>query len=284
MSNIQENIVKRRSIRSFDGQSLSDEEFEMIGRLVEEASSIPTPFGNQPIINTVRKVAPNQTQSSRMGTYGVIKGEAGFLICSSAVDEHAIVDAGFALEHIVLRLTGLDIGTCWLGGTFKRQDFLIGAGTDHGLIIPAVIPFGRPKDRARIMDSFMRRVAGSDSRKDWSELFFINDMATSLPMDSSGVWREVLEMVRVGPSASNKQPWRIVLNDDMTMAHVFIQQTPRYAGNSFGYDMQMLDAGIALCHATSMLKQLSVPHSLMDSDPGFEVPEGVVYIKTIKIK
>ncbi len=58
--------------------------------------------------------------------------------------------------------------------------------------------------------------------------------------------REKLEYVRMAPSASNKQPWRIVM-DVNGEAHFFIERTPKY-GHALGYDIQMIDMGIALSH------------------------------------
>ncbi len=54
-------------------------------------------------------------------------------------------------------------------------------------------------------------------------------------------------MVRLAPSASNKQPWRIVIgaNGD---AHFFIRRTPNYSEGKLGYDIQRLDIGISIAH------------------------------------
>ncbi|MDD3398658.1 MAG: nitroreductase family protein [Candidatus Methanomethylophilaceae archaeon] len=277
-------ISHRRSVRTYDGRPLDDEDLTEIGSILGRIASLSTPFGNAPLIRIIDKKSRDIGQAKRLGTYGVIKGESGFLVSVSPVHDHDIVDTGFLLEHLVLSLAGMGIGTCWLGGTFKRQDFLGDLPMDDSLVIPAVIPFGRPKDRTRVMDGVMRKMAGSDSRKEWSELFFRDEFSSVLTRESAGIWEEVLEMVRLGPSASNKQPWRVLLSDDDRIAHLYIQQTPRYAGNSFGYNMQMLDAGIALCHVTSMLNHLSVSYQMTDSDPGLDIPEGAVYVKSIEIE
>ena len=51
-------------------------------------------------------------------------------------------------------------------------------------------------------------------------------------------------MVRLGPSASNKQPWRILVEDHGV--HFYEKKTPRYS-DTFPYDIQRLDLGIAAC-------------------------------------
>jgi len=58
-------------------------------------------------------------------------------------------------------------------------------------------------------------------------------------------------MVRIAPSASNKQPWRIVKIEGAW--HFFLERTKGYGdGIIFKLlklaDIQRLDMGIAMCH------------------------------------
>ena len=82
-------------------------------------------------------------------------------------------------------------------------------------------------------------------------------------------------MVRLGPSASNKQPWRIVR--DGGSWHFAIQRslfyrtrTLRLAGIA---DMPRLDVGIAMCHFELTARELGLRGSWRVADPGLE-PHG----------
>ena len=55
--------------------------------------------------------------------------------------------------------------------------------------------------------------------------------------DKAGRYREPLNMVRLAPSASNTQPWRVVLKDGVP--HFYYREASRFSG---------IDMGIALCH------------------------------------
>jgi len=57
-------------------------------------------------------------------------------------------------------------------------------------------------------------------------------------------------MVRLGPSASNRQPWRLVRAAGGDGYHLFIRRTRAYKGlfSARGQDLQRLDMGIAMCH------------------------------------
>ena len=72
--------------------------------------------------------------------------------------------------------------------------------------------------------------------------------------DEAGEFKMPLEMVRLGPSASNKQPWRIIKDEDMF--HFFISRNKGYGITA--YDMQKNDAGIAKCHFDLTLKEIGI--------------------------
>ena len=52
-------------------------------------------------------------------------------------------------------------------------------------------------------------------------------------------------MVRLAPSAVNKQPWRAVAYDNAV--HFYLKRSKGFNHNE-KLDMQMIDMGIALCH------------------------------------
>ena len=61
-------------------------------------------------------------------------------------------------------------------------------------------------------------------------------------------------MVRLGPSASNKQPWRIIKND--YGYDFYLNRTKAYAKGPF--DMQKNDIGIAMCHFGLTAKEMGL--------------------------
>ena len=84
-----------------------------------------------------------------------------------------------------------------------------------------------------------------------------------------------LEMVRLGPSASNKQPWRIVLKDGNW--HFFEYKEPGYS-DRFSYDIQRVDMGIAAAHFDFSVKDKNINgHFEISNAPEVELPENVQY-------
>ena len=188
----------------------------------------------------------------KLGTYGVISGADSFIVGILNKSEKNVVEFGYLFEKILLYVTNLGLQTCWLGGTFNKNDFTQNAGLLEDEFIPIVSPVGYAKDKPRTFETAMRIIAGSNKRKTWSELFFEDNISTPLNEQSAGSYAVPLEMVRLGPSASNKQPWRIIKNKNEF--HFFLSRTKGY-GVTF-YDIQKNDIGIAKCHFELSTKEL----------------------------
>ena len=87
---------------------------------------------------------------------------------------------GYEFEAMVLFLANLDIGTCWLGGTFDRQGFSEAMNVGSDEVFPIITPYGYAADDKHEKEIEMRRLIQADHRKDWSQLFFDGDFNTAL--------------------------------------------------------------------------------------------------------
>jgi len=161
-------------------------------------------------------------------------------------------DFGYLFEETILYATSLGLGTCWMGGTFDRALFGEASGIEPGEIVPAVSPVGVPASKRSAVDSLFVLAAGSRTRKAFGEIFFKDTFAHPLNERMAGPYAQALEMVRLAPSSSNRQPWRVVMAGDSF--HFFLRRTPLY-GRLFGaVDLQRIDMGIAMYHFERTLK------------------------------
>lgn len=209
------------------------------------------PFGNQPRFALVAASEADRQALKGLGTYGFIKGATGFLVGASQEADHDLEDFGFLMERLILKATDLGLGTCWLGGTFSRSSFAEKIDLQPGEIVPAVASVGYIAERPRAIDALIRQVPRSHGRLPWERLFFAQDFQTPLTKQAAQEYALPLEMVRLGPSASNRQPWRVV--QEGTAWHFYLQRSRGYGPTSFGSlwpvaDLQRVDMGIALCH------------------------------------
>jgi nitroreductase len=183
----------------------------------------------------------------RLGTYGMIRGARTFLAGAVRPADRALEDFAYLLELLVLKATDLDLGTCWLGGTFDRSAFARAIGLRKGELLPAVSPVGPSAQRRDLLERVIRFGAGSARRRPWAVLFFDSRWGVPLGTAEAGAYAEPLEALRLAPSASNRQPWRILRQERDGPFHLFLRRTPGY-GLAAGSDLQRLDMGIAMAH------------------------------------
>lgn len=247
-----ENIEKRVSVRTFDESEVSEKTLEDLKNFIyalEKSCNFKYRF---PILNS--KI------DGKVGTYGIINGANYYISAIVKKDNHDLVQLGYLFEKIIIYATSLDLGTCWLGGTFDRSEFSKKAKLEEDEKFIAATPIGFKADKMSIRDRAMRKIAKSDNRKSFEELFF-DRVLNPLDKDELGVYEKALEMVRIGPSASNKQPWRIVREEDLF--HLYLKRTPDYA-KDLGYDIQLLDMGIAKYHFEISLKEIGIEGNWKD--------------------
>jgi len=258
-----ENIMHRVSVRSFTGTPLDVAHCSLLERLFAESVE-GCPYGYKPRFGLVGTEGIVGSASSdvengkplRIGTYGIIQKAPAFMVGAVKMGPRALVDYGYALEGVILAATSTGLGTCWLGGTFSRSAAAASLGLAEGEVLPAISPVGYPADRRTFSDKTVRFLAGSDRRLSWPELFFDQEEGKSLTEAKAGKWAPVLEAVRRGPSASNKQPWRILALDGDRFQLLFAED--RAYNRALGIPIQELDMGIALRHFESAAKALGL--------------------------
>ena len=129
-----------------------------------------------------------------------------------------------------------------------------------------------------MIERIIRRGALADRRLDWETLFFHREFGQPLTPEQAGHYAIPLEMVRLGPSASNKQPWRIVA--DSRGWHFYLQRTSGYREGLLNRmftqaDMQRIDMGIAMCHFELTALEHGMQGHWADSNPGIDRPDGL---------
>ncbi|KAF0091952.1 MAG: hypothetical protein FD141_136 [Fusobacteria bacterium] len=269
MNKLVKTITERKSTRTFENRPISEETKIMI---LEKIRTLTNPFDVKIRYNLIDNTEKDTTQ--KLGTYGVIRNPSNFITATLVDDKFALEALGYEMEDLILYLTNIGIGSCWLGGTFNRGQFAKEVGLKEDEIIPIILPIGYIADKKSITEKVMRKMSKGDSRKDWLELFFKSDFNTQLLISEAGVYSEALEMVRLGPSASNKQPWRII--KDGNKFHFYEYSTPGYS-KMFSYDIQRIDMGIAAAHFSLSAKAKGFVGNFSVEEPSLKVPENTLY-------
>jgi nitroreductase len=246
MGELIEAMKRRVSVRSYADRPVERSVKEKIYGLFEAHDT--GPFGNRVRLGLIDLSDMEQAETRQLGTYGFISGARLYVAGVVRYGPGAMQDFGYCLEQVIVRMTGLGLGTCWLGGTFKRASFARRLNVSNDEVIPAISPIGYARDKRTLRERVLRRFAGSDQRKPWDVLFFEGAMDRPLPREAAGEYATALECLRLAPSASNMQPWRVVKSKDANVFHFLLRRTPGYAKFLRGVDLQLVDMGIAMCH------------------------------------
>jgi nitroreductase len=213
------------------------------------AQEILPPFGNKCRLVFLRK------ELGFTATYGVVGGSKWWL--AGAVPRDAVMageDYGYVVEHILLRCTALGLGTVWLGGTFSSATFSaeIALEADKEKIL-AVSPVGVARH-----PGFLRRLLSNKGiRQPIGRILFDGKWSTPvIDVETMGPYADCAEAVRLGPSALNKQPWRILRrqgdNNDATLLRFHFYD---WANSSYSH----IDLGIAMAHWEIAAQQKNLP-------------------------
>lgn len=256
---VTELIKKRFSCRDYLPQPVDLQRQQLLQSFTEQLRV--GPFNTAARFQLLAASQENTQALKGLGTYGTIRSPMGFLVGVIRKGAKDLEAYGYLLEQYILYATGLDLGTCWLGGAFRRSAFAIAltpAADEH---MPAVAAVGAIGDLDKARNAIERRVVRSDIRLPWEQLFFDGRFGAPLSRVAAGAYAVPLEMVRLAPSAHNKQPWRIL--SDEAGWHFYLQRTPDLTIQLTARilkiaDLQRLDMGIAMCHFELSARELGL--------------------------
>ncbi|MDD5765223.1 MAG: nitroreductase family protein [Candidatus Marinimicrobia bacterium] len=247
-------IKARSSWRNYSERPL---EPEVRGKIEHFLAQSPKGiFGTEPHFYLIEKTS--EDEKIKLGTYGLIRGAQTFVVGTISVTDPGYVDFGYLMERIVLFLTDLNLGTCWLGGTLNRGEFAKALNLPDSQMIPAITPVGYTDSDRTLREKIIRFGAGSRSRKGWKELFFDGNIHKSLDEEVAEKYSLPLEMVRWAPSASNKQPWRVIKETGQPHYHFYLKRTPGYIKPERQIDLQKVDLGIAMFHFETVAQEIKL--------------------------
>lgn len=214
-------IYKRKSVRKFDESlRVSQEELSAIEAELQRVTALAEG------IRVKFMIVKREDTTAKWGEY--------CLLMYSEKQPHYLLNAGYMLEQMDLFLAAQDIGVCWYGMSKPKETQV------DGLDYVIMLAFGkcRSEDFRTSPTEFRRK----DREAIWEGAFA----------------PEVVEAVRLTPSACNSQPWKIrshsgkieVLRSANLLSLIPTNKMPYY--NS-------IDMGICLCFLELALNQAGQP-------------------------
>lgn len=181
-----EAIEKRISHRCFSKEPVSESGVQQIEKWIAEANEesgldIEYLADGSEAFNGIKK------------SYGMFSNVRSMLLMKGrSDDENLDVKIGYYGEDLVLKMTQLNLGTCWVGGTYDNTQFTV----SNGERLACVIVFGNTQKSFK--DALIRAAIRSKNRKSIEERTIAD---AKLPEEVvSG-----MKAVRLAPSAINRQ-------------------------------------------------------------------------------
>lgn len=231
-------IWVRRSRRQFVPIPLDSDALEGINKVC-------TLF--RPFTGARAVLIPNSADKVFKGivaNYGKIKGAPAFVAFIGDMEDNNIHEkVGYTGEGIVLEAAALNIGTCWVGVSFKPKHVSSLINIKKNEKILAITPIGYTRERWSLEEKIMTGFGKTHKRKSMAKLI-IGEKDTPLPL-----WIKIaLESARAAPSAANRQPWRFsIKQDSITISVDNLKDTLNIS--------KRLDCGIAMLHIEVALLQ-----------------------------
>lgn len=263
MPSIADAIHNRVSVRTFEDLPLTAEDREELEAFLAQ---IETPFG-VPVEFRLLDAAAHGLKSP------VVIGAHAYVAAKIPRTPGAELACGYAFECFCLHATERGLGSVMLAASLNRKAFEQAMEVAPNEVMPIASPVGYPAAKRSVRETMMRKAIKADERLPWDQIFFAGTYGTPLAHEVAGAFAEPLELLRLAPSAANKQPWRTVV--DGKTVHFYEERTLKE--NRLG-DVQKVDLGIALAHFDLARQEAGIAGSFASDNPQLATPENAEYI------
>jgi nitroreductase len=243
--NIYDIIFKRKSIRKYDNSPLDE---DILKRISEELNNL-IPL-HKDIKTDIKIISGDDIKLRSM------KRAPHYLAIFSEKKEGYLTNVGFMLQQMDLLFSASGIGSCWQGIPTPKGHVL--KSSDLNFII--LIAFGIPTE------PLYREDISEFKRKSLENITDIEDV------------NELLEPVRLAPSAINSQPWFFTGTKDMIHA---CSNTPNFLKGLLVNKYIPIDVGIAIYHLNVSAEHFKKTTEIM-FNKNENVPKGCNYYATLK--
>ena len=203
--NLYEAIFTRKTIKRFTTEALTATELRDIQ---EHYDGLPGLFGN---IHTEMQILKDGDKMIRSGPFQGTRVPY-YLVFYSEEVPRCQMNAGYLMQHMVLYLCTIGLGSCYLSTSVLRRGQ---RQLESGKSLVGIVGFGYSKE------THLRK-RGDARRLGIEELCVFKEIPRQ--------WvRQLLEAARLAPSVGNAQPWRFVVYDNRI--HIFTKkhQVERFA-------------------------------------------------------
>lgn len=245
ISDYYNSIFKRKSIRKYKPDRFTEDRLIEIQTFIEKLEPL---FPNY-------KYKISIFSNNEVKTILPIKSPYYISFYAEAKVDY-LVNIGFLGQQLDLFLSSSGIGTCWLGLGTPQKAY----ASKDGMAFVITLVCGQPNE------PLYRNNIAEFRRKNLDEITSLNRS------------KEILEAVRLAPSATNSQPWYFSGSSDKIIIQ---RKLPNFLKAPFYKKYNQIDMGIAIFHLKVATLHNGKKIELIKED--VTAPKGYEYILTANI-
>lgn len=201
--NIKEAINERCSRRTYRPEYLREKDVKCLNEMIREI--------NEEQGLHLQLIMDEGNFSKIKLSYGMFKNVHGFIAMVGRSDHPNLKEVlGYFGEKLILLATSMGLGTCWVGGTYKKDSCI--CEVEPGERLEAIITIGYVEEnqhmKEKVISSFAKR-----KRKKAVDMLQSDEQVPDWILEG-------LEAVEKAPSAMNKQPVEFLWKDGTLKAHI----------------------------------------------------------------
>ena len=279
-------IENRKSVRAFTDKEVSSAILEQIQDYYTDSCKSLVPA-----LETELFIVGDESKHALEGAAGYnqfLVGAPQYLVLLSETGHQDAENAGYMMQDLLLKLTDLELDTCWL--TFTDSDAVKAAlGIESELTVMAIAAFGYGKKTTKRLRLNILSMSNVDikaqrryfePKKGILDLVFLNKWGNTHKLeDHIGFFDDMLweafRAVSLSPSYLNRQAYGFVLSGGSVS---LVAAPDAYTTELDG----RLSQGIALLHFTAVAEQWSgkLTWNFGEDSADLELPEGYRVIAT----
>ena len=217
-------IQNRKSVRAFKDKKAPQSVIERIENYYRTAVKRLIPQ-----LETQLYVFRDDVKSSLEGAAGYhqfLVGAPQYLVLLSAKDERAEINAGYIMEDLVLKLTDMELDTCWV--TFTDSELVKASlGIASSMDVAAVVAFGYGEKTTKRLRLTMKSMSNVDvvakhrymePKRSLYDMVFLNTWGNTRELDEYiGFFDDILwesfYAATLAPSYLNRQAYGFVIHN-----------------------------------------------------------------------
>lgn len=262
-SDLYDAILSRTSVRRYDGRPLSAEMHQQVQEMIAGIK----PLSTESAFGLVRHDGVSgQELAAVLGFYGRLLGAPHCLIPHIVGGDWPLVELGFRLEQLAVRLASLGLGSCFLGVLGDEPAAISHWHLPAEARVGAVLIYGRPAQGAsHALSGLLRTAIRADQRLPLEQLFFVKGFRPAAPPEAL---HPLLEAGRWAPSARNAQPWRWLWEDGALT--LFVTRHNRRYGQLTDY--ALFDGGLCMANISLAMEAHDIKGAWEMLSPASAIP------------